>query len=59
MQVCLATSLATIAATSARSVRGHDAKGAVDWDILRFWSPYIAAGAILGVLVAGGSRPPR
>ena len=52
MQVCLATSLATIAATSARSVRGHHAKGAVDWDILRGWAPGIAIGSIVGVVAA-------
>ncbi|MEM7318863.1 MAG: sulfite exporter TauE/SafE family protein [Pseudomonadota bacterium] len=52
MQMCLATSLATIIVTSVRSVLGHHRKGAVDWDILRGWSPGIALGAILGVLVA-------
>ena len=31
MQVCLATSLATIVFTSQRSVRAHAKKGAVDW----------------------------
>lgn len=56
MQVCLATSLATIAATSVRSVRAHDAKGAVDWEILRGWAPAIAIGAIIGVVVAGGMK---
>lgn len=56
MQVCLATSLATIAVTSARSVRGHDAKGAVDWPILRGWTPAIATGAVIGVLVAGSMK---
>ena len=39
MQVCLATSLATIVFTSQRSVRGHAAKGAVDRVILRGWGP--------------------
>jgi uncharacterized membrane protein YfcA len=56
MQVCLATSLATIVFTSARSVRGHAAKGAVDRGILRGWGPGIAAGAVVGVVVAGGMR---
>ncbi len=56
MQVCLATSLATIAATSARSVRAHDAKGAVDWDILRGWAPGIAIGSIVGVVAASGLK---
>ncbi|TPE53520.1 sulfite exporter TauE/SafE family protein [Amaricoccus solimangrovi] len=56
MQVCLATSLATIAVTSGRSVRGHMAKGAVDRDILRGWAPFIALGAVIGVVVAGGMK---
>jgi uncharacterized protein len=53
MQVCLATSLATIVFTSIRSLRGHMAKGAADLDILRGWAPGIAIGAVAGVLVAG------
>jgi uncharacterized membrane protein YfcA len=56
MQVCLATSLATIIVTSVRSVLSHNRKGAVDWDILRAWAPYIAAGAVAGVLVASTLR---
>jgi len=51
MRVCLATSLATIIVTSARSVMAHHRRGAVDWDILRGWAPYIGAGALVGVLV--------
>ena len=56
MQLCLATSLATIIVTSVRSVMSHNKKGAVDWDILRRWSPGIAIGAVLGVLVASSLR---
>jgi uncharacterized membrane protein YfcA len=56
MQMCLATSLATIIVTSVRSVLSHNKKGAVDWDILRSWAPGIAVGAILGVLVAANLR---
>lgn len=56
MQVCLATSLATIVFTSVRSLRGHIAKGAADLDILRGWAPGIAIGAVAGVLVAGGMK---
>jgi len=52
MQVCVATSLATIVFTSVRSVRAHAKKGAVDWQMLRAWAPFIVAGAIVGVLVA-------
>lgn len=56
MQICLATSLATIIVTSIRSVLSHHHKGAVDWAVLRGWAPGIAAGAMLGVLVAANLR---
>jgi uncharacterized protein len=52
MQICVATSLATIIVTSIRSAAGHHAKGALDWAILRQWGPFLAIGAVLGVLVA-------
>lgn len=54
MQICLATSLATIVVTSAKSVRAHHARGAVDWGILRFWGPLIALGAVIGAAVVAG-----
>lgn len=56
MQLCLATSLATIIVTSVRSVLSHNKKGAVDWSILRGWGPGIAFGAIIGVFVASSLR---
>lgn len=56
MQVCLATSLATIIVTSTRSVLAHDKKGAVDWSILKTWAPGIVIGAGLGVLVVASLR---
>jgi uncharacterized protein len=56
MQVCLATSLATIIVTSARSVMAHNKKGAVDWEVLRGWWPFIGSGAIVGMLVASSLR---
>ncbi len=56
MQVCLATSLATIVVTSMRSVLSHNKKGAVDWDILRTWAPGIAIGAVVGMFVAASLR---
>lgn len=56
MQMCLATSLATIIVTSIRSVHAHNKKGAVDWDILRSWAPGIVIGAILGMLVVAQLR---
>lgn len=56
MQLCLATSLATIIVTSLRSLQSHNRKGAVDWDILRSWGLGIAMGAVAGVLAASSLR---
>lgn len=56
MQICLATSLATIVFTSARSLQSHNRKGAVDWAVLRGWAPFIGSGALLGTLAASALR---
>ncbi|QIE55143.1 sulfite exporter TauE/SafE family protein [Pikeienuella piscinae] len=56
MHVCVATSLATIVLTSMRSVASHNKKGAVDWPLLKSWAPYIAVGAVLGVIAADRLR---
>ena len=56
MQMCLATSLATIIVTSVRSVLSHNKKGAVAWEVLRSWAPGIAIGAIIGMLVVAQLR---
>jgi uncharacterized protein len=56
MQVCIATSLATIIVTSVRSVLAHHRKGAVDWAILRSWAPAVAAGALAGFFLAATLR---
>jgi uncharacterized membrane protein YfcA len=56
MQVCLATSLATIIVTSMRSVASHHKKGAVDWNVLKQWALGIAVGAILGMLTVSSLR---
>ena len=58
MQVCVATSLATIIVTSLRSVHAHNKKGAVDWAILRGWGPGIAIGAVAGVVAVSYLRTP-
>ncbi|SMY09111.1 sulfite exporter TauE/SafE family protein [Flavimaricola marinus] len=56
MQMCLATSLATIIVTSIRSVLAHNRKGAVDWEILRGWAPGIVVGSLFGVALAASLR---
>jgi len=52
MQVCVATSLATIVVTSLRSVQSHRKRGTVDMDILKTWAPGIVIGAVIGAFVA-------
>ncbi len=56
MQICLATSLATIIITSLRSVMAHHKRGAVDWNILRKWAPGIVIGAVIGMFIAANLR---
>ena len=56
MQMCLATSLATIMVTSVRSVKSHNEKGAVDWDILRGWAPGLILGALVGAALVSQLR---
>ncbi|MFT5776862.1 sulfite exporter TauE/SafE family protein [Hyphomonas sp.] len=53
MHVAVATSLATIILTSARSVMAHNSHGAVDWDIIRSWAPWIVVGALIGMGLSG------
>ncbi|MEQ9317407.1 MAG: sulfite exporter TauE/SafE family protein [Henriciella sp.] len=53
MHVAVATSLATIILTSLRSVMAHNKRGAVDWEVIKGWAPWIMVGAVLGQLVAG------
>lgn len=53
MHVAVATSLATIIATSIRSVMAHNARGAVDWKVIRTWGPWIMVGATIGMALSG------
>lgn len=52
MHAAVSTSLATIIATSVRSVLAHNKHGAVDWSVIRSWSPWIMIGAAAGMGVA-------
>ena len=52
MQVCVATSMATIVVTSLRSVSAHNRKGAVDWTVLKTWGPALVIAAAIGTFVA-------
>jgi uncharacterized membrane protein YfcA len=59
MHLSLATAMATIPFTSASSVSAHHVRGGVDWRVVRGMLPGLAAGALLGALIAGAvpSRP--
>ena len=52
MQAAVGTSLVVIVATGLRSVSAHASRGAVDFQILKTWSPWIVAGAIAGSVIA-------
>jgi uncharacterized membrane protein YfcA len=51
--IAVGTSAATIVATSIRSLRSHARRGAVEWEILKTWAPWIVAGSAIGVILAG------
>ena len=52
MHVAVGTSLATIIATSVRSVLAHNEREAVDWSVLKGWTPFIVLGALAGAVIA-------
>jgi len=51
--VAVATSLSTIMATAWRSLSTHAKAGAVDFEVLKSWTPWIALGALAGAIIAG------
>ena len=51
--VAIGTSAATIILTSLRSVLAHAKRGAVEFEILRSWAPWLILGDAVGVLLAG------
>jgi uncharacterized membrane protein YfcA len=53
VKVAIATSLTTIVFTSISSVRAHQRRGAVRWDIVRSLAPGILVGSLLGAQLAG------
>ena len=52
MHIAVATSLATIIPTSISSAAAHYRKESIDFGVVRFWSPFIFAGAIAGTVIA-------
>jgi len=55
LHVAIGTSLLTIIATSFRSLATHRKHGAVDEQVLKTWTPWVAFGGLVGAFVAGGS----
>jgi len=53
MHVAVGTSLSTIISTSWRSLAAHTKAGAVEFDVLKTWGPWIALGALVGAALAG------
>lgn len=52
MHTAVGTSLATIIATSISSMRAHDKKGAVDWELFKRWLTTLGFGALAGGIAA-------
>ncbi len=53
LHVAIGTSLLTIVATSWRSLGAHRSHGAVDEQVLKDWTPWVGAGALVGAAIAG------
>jgi uncharacterized membrane protein YfcA len=51
--VAIGTSAATIIVTSIRSLLAHAKRGAVEFEVLKTWAPWIVVGDGIGVLLAG------
>ena len=51
--VAIGTSAATIILTSIRSLLAHSKRGAVEFDVLKTWAPWIILGCGAGVVLAG------
>jgi uncharacterized membrane protein YfcA len=51
--IAIGTSAATIVITSIRSLTSHAKRGAVEFEVLKSWAPWIVLGAALGVALAG------
>jgi uncharacterized membrane protein YfcA len=54
--VAIGTSLATIVISSARAVKAHHSRGAVDFDVLRSWALWLVLGVVIGLAIASGTE---
>jgi uncharacterized membrane protein YfcA len=53
MQLAIGTAMATIVITALASIRAHQSRGGVRWELVRQLTPGIIVGALLGALLAG------
>jgi uncharacterized membrane protein YfcA len=51
MLIATGTSLATIVPTSISSIRAHNNRSNVDWQLVKQWSPYMVVGVICGAVL--------
>jgi uncharacterized membrane protein YfcA len=51
--VAIGTSAATIIVSSLRSVTAHARRGAVEFEVLKTWGPWLVIGDAVGVILAG------
>jgi uncharacterized membrane protein YfcA len=51
--IAIGTSAATIIVTSIRSVAAHARRGAVEFEVLKTWAPWLILGDAVGVVLAG------
>jgi len=56
MHIAVGTSLATIIPTSFSSTRSHNAKGAVDWELLKRWVMPMVVGVLIGSAISGYAK---
>ena len=52
MQVAIGTSLATIVTTALSSIRAHQKRNAIDWQVFRRITPGVMIGAVIGAIIA-------
>jgi len=52
MQVAIGTSLATIVTTALSSIRAHQKRKAIDWQVFRRITPGVMLGAVVGAIIA-------
>ena len=57
--VAIGTSLATIVVSSARAVRAHQRRGAVDFEVLKTWALWLVLGVFIGLIIASMTNGDR